>query len=78
MRVRRLFGVYERALKQPGGHCGFALAIEKGERMTRTTVLFTVSAALLLLLATALLLMGLDFGSAEETARSARFRSLPV
>ena len=46
--------------------------------MTRTTVLFAVSAALLLLLATALLLMGLDFGSAEETARSARFRSLPV
>jgi hypothetical protein len=36
--------------------------------MTRTTVLFTVS-AVLLLLAAAFLLMGLDFGSTEETAR---------
>jgi hypothetical protein len=35
--------------------------------MARTTVLFTVSAALLLLLAAAVLLMGLDLGGPEET-----------
>ncbi len=57
---------------QPGDRSGFALAMEKEERMTRTTMLFTVSAALLL--AAAFLLMGLDFGSAEEIARSMRAR----
>ena len=40
--------------------------------MTRTTVLFTVSAALLLL-AAAFLLMGLDLGGSEEIARMKRF-----
>ena len=39
--------------------------------MTRTTVLFTVSAALLL--AAAFLLMGLDLGGSEEIARMKRF-----
>lgn len=49
-----------------------------GGRMTRTTVLFTVSAVLILLPAVAFLLMDLDFESAEEVARSMAFRSLPV
>jgi hypothetical protein len=41
--------------------------------MARTTVLFTVPATPLLL-AVVFLLMDLDFGSTEETARSMRFR----
>lgn len=39
--------------------------------MTRTTMLFTVSAALILLLAAALLLMGFDLAT-EELARRHR------
>ena len=42
--------------------------------MTRTTVLITVSAVLLLLLAAAFLLMDLNLGSSEEIARHMRSR----
>ncbi len=42
--------------------------------MTRTNLLLAVSAMLLLLLAAAFLLMGLDLGGAEETARHMKFR----
>jgi len=42
--------------------------------MARTTLLFTVSAMLVLLLVVAFLLMGLDLGGADETARWMRSR----
>jgi len=46
--------------------------------MSRTTLVYAASAALLLLLAAAFLLLGLDPGTAEETARWMRTRSFPV
>ena len=41
-------------------------------------LLFSVSAALLLLLVAAFLLMGFDLGTADETARWMKARSRPV
>jgi hypothetical protein len=46
--------------------------------MSQTTILFAASAALLLLLAAAFLLLGLDAGTAEETAGFMRSRSFLV
>lgn len=49
-----------------------------GGKTTRSILLFAVFAALLLLLAAVPLLMGLDLGNTEETARHMRFCSLSV
>ena len=47
---------------------------KEGYRMTRATVLFTVSAVLILLLAAVLLLIGLNLSGVEEVAARHRFR----
>jgi len=69
-----LFGKYSVTLVQPGECSGTVLAHEERKKMARTTLLFTVSAMLVLLLVAAFLLMGLDLGGADETARWMRQR----
>jgi hypothetical protein len=69
--VRDLFGEYDGAVTQPGEHSGPALAYEKRrEDDANDHAVYCVRSAALA--------EGLDFGSAEETARSMRARSPPV